>query len=105
MIRRNIELEVRLIDDLLDLNRVTSGKMRLQMQPTHVHAALMLAMQTCDWETSTKKLNAGSGSKCRARATPNGATSTCASTGLQLPTWSARSPRTAGGGRQPAIAC
>lgn len=57
MIRRNIELEVRLIDDLLDLNRVTSGKMRLQMQPTHVHAALTLAFQTCDWEISTKKLN------------------------------------------------
>ena len=57
MIRRNIELEVRLIDDLLDLTRVTSGKMRLQMRPTHVHAALTLALQTCDWEMSTKNLN------------------------------------------------
>jgi PAS domain S-box-containing protein len=57
MIRRNIELEVRLIDDLLDLNRVTSGKMRLQMEPTRVHAALTLALQTCDWEISTKKLH------------------------------------------------
>jgi PAS domain S-box-containing protein len=57
MIRRNIELEVRLIDDLLDLTRVTSGKMRFQMRPTHVHAALTLALQTCDCEMSTKKLN------------------------------------------------
>jgi PAS domain S-box-containing protein len=57
MIRRNVELEVRLIDDLLDLNRVTSGKMRLEIQPTHVHSALTLALQTCDWEISTKKLN------------------------------------------------
>jgi PAS domain S-box-containing protein len=56
MIRRNIELEVRLIDDLLDLNRVTSGKMRLQMRPTHVHAALTQAIQTCEWETAAKKL-------------------------------------------------
>lgn len=57
MIRRNIELEVRLIDDLLDLTRVTSGKMRLQVRPTHVHSALTLALQTCDWEMSAKKLN------------------------------------------------
>jgi PAS domain S-box-containing protein len=57
MIRRNIELEVRLIDDLLDLTRVTSGKMRLEMQSTHVHEALKLALQTCEWEISTKKLN------------------------------------------------
>jgi signal transduction histidine kinase len=30
MIRRNVELEVRLIDDLLDLSRITSGKLQLQ---------------------------------------------------------------------------
>ena len=57
MIRRNIELETRLIDDLLDLNRVTSGKMHLDMQPTHVHAVLTQAMQTCAAETTAKKLN------------------------------------------------
>ncbi|HWE97129.1 MAG TPA: ATP-binding protein [Tepidisphaeraceae bacterium] len=57
MIRRNIELETRLIDDLLDLNRVTSGKMRLQVQPTHVHLALTQAMQNCASETLAKKLN------------------------------------------------
>lgn len=57
MIRRNIELETRLIDDLLDLNAVTSGKMRLQVQPTHVHAALTQALQTCASETSAKKLD------------------------------------------------
>ena len=56
MIKRNIDLETRLIDDLLDLNRVTSGKMRLEMQPTHVHAVLTQAMQTCASETSAKKL-------------------------------------------------
>jgi signal transduction histidine kinase/CheY-like chemotaxis protein len=55
-IRRNIELETRLIDDLLDLNRVTSGKMRLQMQPTRVHTALMHAIENCTSETAAKKL-------------------------------------------------
>jgi CheY-like chemotaxis protein len=57
MIRRNIELETRLIDDLLDLNSVTSGKMRLHVQPTHVHAVLTQALQTCASETSAKKLD------------------------------------------------
>ncbi len=57
MIRRNVELETRLIDDLLDLNRVTSGKMHLQVQPTRLHAVLTQAIQTCASETSAKKLN------------------------------------------------
>jgi PAS domain S-box-containing protein len=57
MIRRNIALETRLIDDLLDLNRVTSGKMHLQVQPTRMHAVLTQAIQTCASETSAKKLN------------------------------------------------
>ncbi len=37
MIRRNIELETRLIDDLLDLSRVISGKLRLERRPTHLN--------------------------------------------------------------------
>jgi PAS domain S-box-containing protein len=57
MIRRNVALETRLIDDLLDLNRVTSGKMHLHLQPTHMHAALKQAIQTCASETSAKNLN------------------------------------------------
>jgi signal transduction histidine kinase len=57
MIRRNIELETRLIDDLLDLNRVTSGKMHLDVQPTHAHTVLAQAMQTCAGDTAAKKLN------------------------------------------------
>ncbi|GEP44720.1 PAS domain S-box protein [Brevifollis gellanilyticus] len=40
MIHRNIELEARLIDDLLDLTRITQGKMRLQLMPNDVHALL-----------------------------------------------------------------
>jgi PAS domain S-box-containing protein len=32
MIRRNVQLEVKLIDDLLDLSRVASGKVRLQLE-------------------------------------------------------------------------
>ena len=56
MIRRNIALETRLIDDLLDLNRATSGKMHLHTEATHMHLAIAQAIQTCSSETSAKDL-------------------------------------------------
>ena len=34
MIRRNVELEIRLIDDLLDVSRAVSGKLRLDAAPS-----------------------------------------------------------------------
>jgi CheY-like chemotaxis protein/nitrogen-specific signal transduction histidine kinase len=40
MMRRNVELEMRLIDDLLDVSRISTGKMRLEMKPTNVHELL-----------------------------------------------------------------
>ncbi|HEY2344038.1 MAG TPA: CHASE domain-containing protein, partial [Chthoniobacteraceae bacterium] len=36
MVRRNVELEARLIDDLLDLTRIARGKLALQLQPADV---------------------------------------------------------------------
>ncbi len=56
MVRRNIDLEVKLIDDLLDLSRVTSGKLRLQMQPVAVHEVLVHAIRNGISETSGKPL-------------------------------------------------
>jgi signal transduction histidine kinase/CheY-like chemotaxis protein len=40
MMRRNVELEARLIDDLLDLTRISRGKLELQLSSTNVHALL-----------------------------------------------------------------
>ena len=40
MIKRNIELETKLIDDLLDLNRITSGKLPLHLEPLDLNAAV-----------------------------------------------------------------
>jgi signal transduction histidine kinase len=56
MIRRNVELEARLIDDLLDLSRVTNGKLRLQMQPTGVHDLLRHVFQICASDLEAKQL-------------------------------------------------
>ena len=47
MIRRNVELEVKLIDDLLDLSRVTAGKLRLQMEAVDVNSAVRHVCETC----------------------------------------------------------
>jgi signal transduction histidine kinase/ActR/RegA family two-component response regulator len=47
MIRRNIELEARLIDDLLDLNRVASGKLRLNLEAVDVNSAVRHVWETC----------------------------------------------------------
>jgi signal transduction histidine kinase/CheY-like chemotaxis protein len=47
MVHRNIELETRLIDDLLDLSRVINGKLHLHTAPTSAHGVLRQAMQLC----------------------------------------------------------
>jgi PAS domain S-box-containing protein len=46
-IRRNIGLEGRLIDDMLDLTRIVSGKLRLDFQLVDVHLLLRAAMDIC----------------------------------------------------------
>jgi PAS domain S-box-containing protein len=55
MVRRNIDLEVKLIDDLLDLSRVTNGKLRLQMQAVSVHEVLLHAIRNSISDTSSKR--------------------------------------------------
>ncbi|HEY0369525.1 MAG TPA: ATP-binding protein [Chthoniobacterales bacterium] len=40
MMRRNVELEARLIDDLLDLTRITRGKLELQRGVADIHSLL-----------------------------------------------------------------
>jgi PAS domain S-box-containing protein len=57
MIRRNIELEVKLIDDLLDLSRVTSGKLRLQTVSVRVHDILRHVLRSCASDLDAKRLN------------------------------------------------
>jgi two-component system CheB/CheR fusion protein len=47
IVRRNIELEARLIDDLLDLTRISRGKVDLQRRAVALEEILDYAIQTC----------------------------------------------------------
>ncbi len=46
-IQRNVRLEARLIDDLLDLARIRNGKLRLDLQPVDVHEVLRHSFEIC----------------------------------------------------------
>jgi len=47
MITRNVRLEVRLIDDLLDLTRIAQKKIAMQPKPTDVHDILRKGRELC----------------------------------------------------------
>jgi signal transduction histidine kinase/ActR/RegA family two-component response regulator len=46
-IRRNVELEARLIDDLLDLTRISRGKMPLDLHVVDIHELIQRAIDIC----------------------------------------------------------
>ena len=48
LIRRNIELEARLIDDLLDVTRIGKGKLRINRHPVPLHSILQDARRFCE---------------------------------------------------------
>lgn len=56
MIRRNVELEARLIDDLLDLTRISKGKVQLSLELVDAHALLRNALEICAYEIKQKRL-------------------------------------------------
>ncbi|QOV91953.1 MASE1 domain-containing protein [Humisphaera borealis] len=57
MIRRNVDLECRLIDDMLDLSRIARGKLELQLAPVDVHAELQHAVRTVDADAAEKQIS------------------------------------------------
>ena len=56
MIRRNVELEARLIDDLLDLTRISKGKVQLSWENVDGHALLCHAVDICRDGVESKHL-------------------------------------------------
>lgn len=62
-IRRNVELEVQLISDLLDLTRVESGKLQLDFQSVDLHKVIQAVVDMCrrpDAASVTLELSADS---------------------------------------------
>src|SRR5439155_15115286 len=56
VIRRNVELEARLIDDLLDVTRIAKGKLQLSFENISIHEVLHRAYEICAEEIQDKKL-------------------------------------------------
>ena len=56
MIRRNVEMEVRLIDDLLDLTKVSQGKVELQQRSVDVQSAIRAVLEINQPEIEAKQL-------------------------------------------------
>jgi PAS domain S-box-containing protein len=56
MIRRNVETEARLVDDLLDLTRIARGMLQLHFEVSDAHAALRNAVTMFQAEIDAKRL-------------------------------------------------
>jgi|GEM_PF-2063009 len=56
MMRRNIDIQVQLIDDLLDLTAISHGKIKLDLAPVDVHELLQYALETAQFDIDLKKL-------------------------------------------------
>lgn len=56
IIRRNVELEARLIDDILDLSAIAKGKINLDLTTVDVHGAMMSALDIFRSEIGAKQL-------------------------------------------------
>lgn len=54
MVRRNINLEARLIDDLLDLTRITRGKLELQIGDVEAHEKAREVQRICEEDIRNK---------------------------------------------------
>jgi PAS domain S-box-containing protein len=59
MIRRNVELEARLIDDLLDVTRITRGKLELDRQPVQLCDVIRRAVEVCLPDIEARRLDFG----------------------------------------------
>ena len=52
IIRRSVEMEVRLIDDLLDVSRIVHGKLDIELAPMDLHACVRRAIEVCQDEVT-----------------------------------------------------
>jgi signal transduction histidine kinase len=56
MMRHHIDIEVRLISDLLDISAISKGKLALEFQPVDVHELLIYSMNIAQAQSGDKRL-------------------------------------------------
>ena len=57
VIRRNVELEARLIDDLLDVTRIAKGKLQLSFETVSVNETVQRAYEICREDVASKHIH------------------------------------------------
>src|SRR5450631_619137 len=57
MLRRNVGLETKLIDDLLDVTSITNGKFRLEVKPISIHSLLHDVVEIVCGEAEIRRQN------------------------------------------------
>jgi PAS domain S-box-containing protein len=59
MLRRNVEMEARLIDDLLDVTRIARGRIDLEKKPVLLAEAIREAVEVCRPDIEARRLHFG----------------------------------------------
>jgi PAS domain S-box-containing protein len=59
MVRRNVEMEARLIDDLLDATRIERGKIELSRTPVELCTVIQRAVEVCKPDIEARQLHFG----------------------------------------------
>lgn len=57
LIRRNVERQARLVDDLLDLTRIVHGKLEMHPAVVDLHAVVAMALEVCRPEINARRLD------------------------------------------------
>src|SRR5881396_3868689 len=57
IIKRNVQLQARLIDDLLDLTRIARGKLHLEFEDCDAHTIIKNALEMAESAIAAKQLN------------------------------------------------
>jgi signal transduction histidine kinase/CheY-like chemotaxis protein len=57
IVHRNLHLEARLIDDLLDMTRIVQGKIHLRSEPVAMHEVARAAIETCLPQNQDKQID------------------------------------------------
>src|SRR5262249_48334000 len=56
LLHRNVEMEIRLIDDLLDVNRIVHGKLEYRRSPVDLHASIQRVLELSETGFKAKNL-------------------------------------------------